>query len=68
MELGTMSISSLKITFEKLELIVSEGCVIFPKSLIGATIQDGGKRERRNDCVTCLFIIQNKSKGKEKQN
>ena len=46
----TMSISSSKTTFKELELIISEGCVIFPKSLIGATIQDGGKRERRNGC------------------
>ena len=25
--------------------------VVFPKSLIGATIQDGGKRERRNNSI-----------------
>ena len=48
----TMSISCPSIKFKELELIITENCVIFPKSLIGATIQDGGKRERRNECYT----------------
>ena len=48
MELVTMSISSSNTDFKELELIISGDCVIFPKSLIGATIQDGGKRERRD--------------------
>ena len=48
MGLVTISISSLNTNFKELELIISGNCVIFPKSLIGATIQDGGKRERRD--------------------
>ena len=55
----TMSISSLKTTFKELKLIISEGCVIFPKSLIGATIQDGGKRERKNVLKFLSFAISN---------
>ena len=43
-----MSISSSNTDFKELELIILGDCVIFPKSLIDATIQDGGKRERRN--------------------
>jgi len=53
----TMSISLSKTTFKELELmfffklqellaIVVVECVIFANSLIGAIIQDGGKRER----------------------
>ena len=52
-----MLISSSKTTFKELELIISEDCVIFPKSLIGATIQDSGKRERRNLRFTALYTI-----------
>ena len=55
----TISISLSKTTFKKLELIISEGCVIFLKSLIGATIQDGGKRERRNVLKFLSFAISN---------
>jgi len=46
--LVTMSISSLNTNFKELRLIVAGDCVIFPKSLIGATMQDGGKKERKN--------------------
>ena len=33
------------------EHVVAVESVIFPSSLIGATIQDGGKRERRDVSV-----------------
>ena len=42
----TMSISSLNTNFKELELIIAGNCVIFPDSLIGTTMKDGGKRER----------------------
>ena len=48
MGLVSMLISCPGISFKELKLIVVEDCVIFPWSLIGATIQDGSKRERRN--------------------
>ena len=41
-----MLMSWLGVCFRRLKLIVSEEYVKFPKSLIGATMQDGGKRER----------------------
>jgi len=67
-----MSISSSKTTFKELKLmfffklqellaVVVVECVIFTNSLIGITIQDGGKRERSN--VTYLFINQKINKN-----
>jgi len=47
MGLVTMLMSCSVVRFEELKpMLVAEG-VIFPWSLIGATMQDGGKRERR---------------------
>jgi len=48
MELVSMLMSCPGVSFKELKLIVVAECVIFPWSLIGATMQDGGKRERRN--------------------
>ena len=42
------------VSFKELKLIVVAECVIFPWSLIGATMQDGGKRERRNVTSYCV--------------
>ena len=57
-----MLMSCSGISFKELKLIVVAECVIFPWSLIGATMQDGGKRERRNAPVTqlCIMIKDNK--------
>ena len=47
-KLVSMLMSCLDVSFKELKLIVVAEYVIFPWSLIGATMQDGGKRERRN--------------------
>ena len=40
--------------FEVVGYIAAVEDIIFPKSLIGTTIQDGGSRERKNDRInTC---------------
>ena len=46
-----MSISCLYTKSKELELIIVGNYIIFPKSLIDTTMQDGGKRERRNDML-----------------
>ena len=36
------------------------GCNVFANSLMGITIQDGGKKERSNVCIifpACVFIL-----------
>jgi len=50
-ELVSILMSCPGISFKELKLIVVAECVIFPWSLIGATMQDGGKRERRNEFI-----------------
>jgi len=37
---------------EELELVTIAEDDIFPNSLIGAAMQDGGKRERKNIAIT----------------
>jgi len=50
-ELVSILMSCPDISFKELKLIVVAECVIFPWSLIGATMQDGGKREKRNHVI-----------------
>ena len=46
--LVSMLMSCLVVRFKELKLILVAEGVIFPWSLIGTTMQDGGKRERRS--------------------
>ena len=43
---STILMSRSNVGFKELKLIIAEECVKFPKSLISATMQDGGKREK----------------------
>jgi len=52
-----MLISCSDVSFKELKLIVIAECVIFSWSLIGATMQDGSKRERRNDDHSMLELL-----------
>ena len=51
MGLVSMLISCPGVSFKELKLIVVAECIIFSWSLIGTTMQDGGKRERRSGCI-----------------
>ena len=55
----TISILSSEARLKELKFIITGVCVIFLSSLIGATMQDGGKRERRNDYILFFSLIIN---------
>jgi len=66
-ELITMLMSEFGVRLSEILAITVEVCVIFTNSLIDATIQDRGKRER-SDVVTFCLLCLCSEKEKETQN
>ena len=54
-----MLLSWIGVILLVVECIAEVESVIFPSSLIGATMQDGGKRERRDDAFSLITTPKN---------
>jgi len=62
-----MSKSRIEVILCVVELVVVSESVIFPSSIVGTTMQDGGKRERRNCHILLHHLVFSRLKIRDKE-